>query len=152
MDILIDSVQKLMLRDLTKLRQEIKAYSSDDKLWTIAGDIKNPAGNLCLHLCGNLQHYIGSVLGKSSYIRNRDAEFASRGLPKETLIAEIDSTIMQVEKALNHLDSASLEQPYPEEVFNRPMTTGYFLIHLAGHLNYHLGQVNYHRRLTQIDH
>lgn len=147
MDILIDSVQKLMLRDLAKLRQEISAYPSDDKLWIITGDIKNPAGNLCLHLCGNLQHYIGGVLGKSGYVRNRDAEFSIRGLPKATLMAEIDTTVAQVEQALNKLDAASLNQLYPEDVFNRPMTTGYFLIHLAGHLNYHLGQVNYHRRL-----
>ena len=145
--LLIDSVRTLMLRDLNKLRQEIEAYSSDEKLWLTQGEIKNSAGNLCLHLCGNLQHYIGRQLGQSSYVRNRDAEFSTQGLSKEKLLQEIDATLRIVPKTLDKLDPSILEQQYPENVFNRPMTTGYFLIHLAGHLNYHLGQINYHRRL-----
>jgi uncharacterized damage-inducible protein DinB len=145
--ILLSSVQELMLRDLNKLRLEISAYPSDDKLWLLAGDIKNPAGNLCLHLCGNLQHYIGAVLGKSDYVRNRDAEFNTRGLSKDVLIEEINATLVIVSKTLSTLNLGTLVQEYSENVFNKPMTTGYFLIHLAGHLNYHLGQVNYHRRL-----
>jgi hypothetical protein len=149
MNLLISTVQELMLRDLGKLRKEIEAYPSNELLWVIRGDTKNPGGNLCLHLCGNLQHYIGAVLGKSGYVRNRDAEFSKRDLTKDTLLKEIDVTINIVPKTLEKLDSSMIEQPYPENVFDRPMTTGYFLIHLAGHLNYHLGQVNYHRRLSE---
>jgi uncharacterized damage-inducible protein DinB len=147
MSLLITTVRELMLRDLVKLRKEIEAYPTNESLWTIQGEIKNPAGNLCLHLCGNLQHYMGAVLGKSGYVRNRDAEFNTRGLPKETLLKEIDTTLAMLPKTLENLEPSLLDQEYPENVFNRPMTTGHFLIHLAGHLNYHLGQVNYHRRL-----
>jgi uncharacterized damage-inducible protein DinB len=147
MSLLINTVRELMLRDLVKLRKEIEAYPTNESLWTIQGEIKNPAGNLCLHLCGNLQHYMGAVLGKSGYVRNRDAEFSTRGLTKETLLKEIDTTLSIVPKTFENLEPSHLDQEYPENVFNRPMTTGHFLIHLAGHLNYHLGQVNYHRRL-----
>jgi uncharacterized damage-inducible protein DinB len=145
--LLLTSTSELLLRDLAKLKQEINAYQSEDVLWKTDGDIKNPAGNLCLHLCGNLQHFIGTVLGKTGYVRNREAEFSSRGMAKESLIKEIDATIKSVEQTLPKFDPLSLENNYPIEVFGKPMTTGYFLIHLAGHLNYHLGQVNYHRRL-----
>jgi uncharacterized damage-inducible protein DinB len=147
-NILIDSVKELILRDLAKLKLEISLYKTEDAIWKLDGEIKNTAGNLSLHLCGNLQHYIGEVLGKSGYVRNRDAEFSTKGLSQATLIKEIETTLAVVEKTLANLSHTVLDQPYPEDVFNRPMTTGYFLIHLAGHLNYHLGQVNYHRRLV----
>jgi uncharacterized damage-inducible protein DinB len=148
--LLIGSVKELLLRDLTKLKQEISSYKTEETIWKLNGEIKNPAGNLCLHLCGNLQHYIGAVLGQSGYVRNRDAEFNTRALPKETLIKEIDNTFSIVLKTLTNLSPAGLDQQYPEDVFGKPMTTGHFLIHLAGHLNYHLGQINYHRRLLDI--
>lgn len=147
-NILIDTVRELVLRDLTKLKQEINSYTSEESIWKLEGEIKNTAGNLCLHLCGNLQHYIGAVLGKSGYLRNRDAEFSSRGLSQASLAKEIEITLKIVDRTLSTLDHDILNQPYPENVLNKPMTTGYFLIHLAGHLNYHLGQINYHRRLV----
>lgn len=147
-NLLIDSVRDLIVRDLKKLREEIDAYATDQALWVTGGHTKNSAGNLCLHLCGNLQHYIGTRLGNTGYIRHRDAEFSTKDLPRHDLLNLLDDTIRVVEKTLSSLDSSLLEKNYPEEVFQKPMRTGWFLIHLAGHLNYHLGQVNYHRRFT----
>ena len=49
---------------------------------------------------------------------------------------------------LANLSDEDFAKTYPIEVFGQPMTTGYFLTHLATHLNYHLGQINYHRRLV----
>lgn len=148
--LLLNSVTELLTRDLTKLQHEIAAYSTTEKLWQMQGEIKNPGGSLCLHICGNLQHYIGAVLGKSGYVRHRDNEFGNREISKEKLLREIETTAAIVSKTLTALNPAALEAEYPEDVFNRPMTTGYFLIHLAGHLNYHLGQINYHRRLLCV--
>lgn len=150
MSLLIKTVQKLLDRDLAVLEKEISSYPSDADLWNVAGDIKNPAGNLCLHLCGNLQYYIGAVLGNSGYVRNRDAEFSTKGLSKEELLNEIATTRKAVALALENLNPTVLETTYPVEVFKDPMTTGYFLIHLSAHLGYHLGQINYHRRLLQM--
>jgi len=143
----ITSIDKLLERDLNKLELEINLYPSDEMLWLIDKDIKNSAGNLCLHLCGNLQHFIGAVLGNSGYVRNREHEFAAKGISRKELIAEITSTKSAVQAALQKLDSSLLEKEYPLQVFNYPMTTMFFLIHLTAHLEYHLGQINYHRRL-----
>ena len=146
---IIASASELLLRDLTKLKQEIGSYKREESIWLISGDIKNSAGNLCLHLCGNLKHFIGTVLGKTNYVRSRDVEFSTRGVSKESLLKEIDTTMQSVQKTLTTLPPSALEQIYPTEVFGKPMTTGFFLIHLIAHLNYHLGQINYHRRLLE---
>ena len=146
-DILTSSVKELIHRDLTKLKQEISEYKTEEAIWELRGEIKNTAGNLCLHLCGNLQHYIGAVLGKSGYKRNRDAEFSAKNITQANLLKEIENTIQVVQTTLSEISPAIAEQEYPEKVFDKPVRTGYFLIHLCSHLNYHLGQVNYHRRL-----
>ena len=143
----LNHLHELFLRDLDLLAQEITSYPTEASLWIVKGDIKNSGGNLCLHLCGNLQHFIGAVLGKDGYIRNRDAEFADKDLPKEVLLGQIVATKSAITKTLETLSTSQLESPYPIEVFGKPMTTEYFLIHLLAHLTYHRGQINYHRRL-----
>jgi uncharacterized damage-inducible protein DinB len=146
----ISSIEKLLNRDLQKLKDEINLYPTDDLLWRIEGEIKNSAGNLCLHLCGNLQHFIGAVLGNSGYVRNRDNEFAAKGLSKQELLTEIENTIKAVNNALKTINPDILSTEYPHQVLGYPMTTSYFLIHLTAHLEYHLGQINYHRRLCNL--
>jgi uncharacterized damage-inducible protein DinB len=146
-----ETLVKLFTRDLVRLEKEIKEYTSQESLWLISKGVNNSSGNLCLHLCGNLQHYIGNVLGNSGYKRNREAEFSTKGLTKEDLLLEIEKTKESVISTLNKLSEEVVDTVYPEEVFNEPMKTGYFLIHLQGHLNYHLGQINYNRRLSPFN-
>ena len=134
-------------RDLAKLKEEIQAYSNEDDLWKVADGIPNSGGNLCLHICGNLKHFFGAVLGNSGYVRDRDAEFANKDVPRDQMLADIDVARHSVLSTLAELTEEDLDKPYPIDVFGHPMTTGYFLTHLATHLNYHLGQINYHRRL-----
>ncbi len=138
---------ELYERDLDKLKEEIAPYQDEADLWKTSGEITNSAGNLCLHLTGNLKHFFGAVLGNSGYVRDRDAEFANRGVSKTEMLADIDATRNVVLSTLAEMTEEDFDKPYPIEVFGRPMTTGYFLTHLATHLNYHLGQINYHRRL-----
>jgi uncharacterized damage-inducible protein DinB len=139
---------KLFDRELTTLEKEITLYPSEETIWKLGGEIKNTAGNLCLHLCGNLQHFIGTILASSGYVRNRDYEFAARGITRTQLIREIQTTREVVKSALFNLDEPALQKEYPLQTLGYPMTTAYFLIHLYGHLTYHLGQINYHRRLV----
>ncbi len=142
------SISELILRDLDRLSSEIEAYAQEENLWIVEGEITNSAGNLALHLCGNLQHFIGAVLGKSGYERNRDFEFAGKHVPRAELLEEIQKTKTAVSDTLLRVTESVLNYPYPLRVFNnKEMSTLFFLIHLQGHLNYHLGQVNYHRRL-----
>lgn len=137
----------LFERDLKKLEAEITQYMDGNSLWTVSGNISNPPGNLCLHLCGNLQYYIGAVLGNTGYVRNRPNEFAARDIEKANLLKEITKTREAVLQTLERLSNEDLEKTYPEEVLGYPMTTLFFLTHLFGHLGYHLGQINYHRRI-----
>jgi uncharacterized damage-inducible protein DinB len=144
---MIEILQDLFQRDLEKLKSEITSYKDEKKMWEVTGDLSNSAGNLCLHICGNLQHFIGSVLGISGYKRDRDSEFSRKNIPVDEIIRKIDHTIFTVKKTLNELDVNKLDEIYPINVFGYEMTTGFFLTHLTTHLSYHLGQINYHRRL-----
>lgn len=143
----IDSIQSILIRDLDALEKEIRSYENEADFWKLGGDIKNTAGNLTLHICGNLQHFVGAVIGQDGYVRAREQEFGKKEVPAADLLAEIERTKSAVISALDQLSDQDLESTYPIEVFGKPMTFSYFLIHLTGHLMYHLGQINYHRRL-----
>lgn len=143
-----ESLQTIFLRDLDKLKQEIELYPDEASIWVIRHEIKNSAGTLVLHLCGNLQHYIGVGLGRSDYKRNRDNEFAARNVSRGDLVKEIEKTKAAVTTALKKVSPDILETEYPLPVYDYPMTIQYFMMHLLAHFGYHLGQVNYHRRLT----
>ena len=134
-------------RDLSKLRDELGLYTNEADLWKTDGEIANSAGNLALHLIGNLRHFFGAVLGDTGYVRDRDKEFSDGGVSREELLAGIDQAAADVKSTLDKLTDEDLARTYPIEVFGHQMTTEFFLIHLATHLNYHLGQINYHRRL-----
>ena len=103
---------------------------------------------MALHLCGNLQHFFGAVLGNTGYVRQREAEFNTRNLEADDLIKRIEQSEQDVAHVFDSLKADELEKPYPINVFGEEMTVEYFIIHLYGHLSYHLGQVNYHRRIT----
>ena len=144
----------LFNRDLKRLYKEIEAYSDDTILWQKAEGISNPAGNLCLHLVGNLNEYVGRQLGEIPYVRNRSLEFSATDVPQKDLLQMVQNTQEVVENTLNKLENEQFQAKYPENVLGYDMTVHYFLVHLNGHLNYHLGQINYHRRLlmgTQSD-
>lgn len=143
----IQDLKHIFHRDLGRLHHEIAAYQQEAQLWIVDKHINNCAGNLCLHLIGNLNTYIAADLGGSGYIRQRDAEFNQKDVPQAVLLAQINATQIAVSEALDQLNPAMLEQPFPKVVFKTPMTTAFFLIHLTTHLTYHLGQINYHRRL-----
>jgi uncharacterized damage-inducible protein DinB len=134
-------------RDLNKLKGELKAYRREENIWKTSGEITNSAGTLALHLIGNLNHYIGSEMGNTGYVRDRDAEFSKRNVSRNELLIEIDETRQVVANSLLKFPEDWFDRKYPLEEFGYPMTYEYFMVHLVSHINYHLGQVNYHRRL-----
>ena len=144
-------ISKLFERDLNRMIKEIDQYDSEEDLWILEGEIKNTAGNLALHICGNLQHFIGAIMGHSGYIRDRDAEFSDKNIPVSVIKERIHTTIDVVRETLESLGPDELQAAYPHEVFGHSMTTHYFITHLYGHLNYHLGQINYHRRILSVN-
>jgi uncharacterized damage-inducible protein DinB len=146
----LETLRTLFNRDLAKLKLEIEAYQNEAKIWAIDEQILNSAGNLCLHLIGNLNTYIGATLGNSGYIRHRELEFSLKNIPRTELITKIEETISIVDSTLSTLSEEELEQEFPVVVFDGKNATGFILTHLTTHLAYHLGQINYHRRLLDV--
>lgn len=146
-DSLIGALKALYTRDLNKLKNELSAYKTESNIWILDKEIPNSAGNLALHLVGNLRAFIGAEIGKTGYIRKREEEFSLKGVPREDILAEIDLTITEINQALDQLTTEDLKGEYPLKIFKEKMSTEYFLVHLVSHLGYHLGQLNYHRRL-----
>ncbi|NRB84280.1 MAG: DinB family protein [Winogradskyella sp.] len=142
-----DTLIKLFKRDLNKLIDELDLYKDESNLWKQEGLVSNSAGNLCLHLIGNLNHFIGATLGNTGYVRQRDLEFSNKNVPVSEMKKQVAETITMVEKTLSMLAEVDLQAEYRRNPFEDDMTTEYFLTHLALHLAYHLGQINYHRRL-----
>lgn len=144
---LTNTLIELFKRDLNKLIEEINDYKDESNLWKLDGAVTNSTGNLCLHLIGNLNHFIGAILGDTGYIRQRELEFSLKDIPRKELIRHIEETINALESTLKSLSVEDLQKEYSLHVFKKAMTTEYFLVHLSTHLAYHLGQINYHRRL-----
>ncbi|MBS1492854.1 MAG: DUF1572 family protein [Bacteroidetes bacterium] len=134
-------------RDLNKLKDELVAFKNEEDLWKIKGDVKNSTGNLFLHLNGNLNHFIGATLGNSGYIRERDKEFSSSNIPREKILSDLEKTTAIVMSTLRSLPEDIFEKNYPLEKHERIVKHDHMLLHLLTHLNYHLGQINYLRRL-----
>src|SRR5437868_9810550 len=144
---MLETLKTLLNRDLNKLREEIELYQNEKAIWFVEKGIANSAGNLCLHLVGNLNTYIGAVIGKTNYIRHRELEFSLKAISKTELVNKIEETIFMINESLSRITDDDLKAEYPILVFNEKTSTEFLLVHLATHLAYHLGQINYHRRL-----
>lgn len=136
-------------RDLRKFIEEINLFNDEANLWKTAGGVKNTSGNLALHIIGGTNYLIGAVLGKTGYIRNRDLEFIQKDVPRHELISKLEALIDIVVKTITSTTPEDLEADYPI-FFDKPKTSvSYVLVQLLAHLNYHLGQVNYLRRILE---
>ena len=148
---MISDLSRLLNRELASLCDELRAYPDEHQIWALPPGIPNSAGTLALHLIGNLRGFIGANYAATGYVRDRPAEFARRDVPRADLIHEIEVAAGEVTRALASFDEALLEAPFPQEVGGLRIPTGRFLQHLASHLGYHLGQVDYHRRIVTGD-
>jgi hypothetical protein len=138
-------------RDIRKLIDEVNAFRKEENLWRTAGFVKNSSGNLALHIVGGLNHLIGATLARTNYVRNRDQEFIRKDVARKDLVAELEELIPMISQTLNAFTNQEMEAGYPK-FFDKPgTTTGYVLVQLLAHLNYHLGQVNYLRRILEPD-
>jgi uncharacterized damage-inducible protein DinB len=140
------SISELFKRDLPRVKKEVEAYSSEELLWKVIDGTKNSGGTLALHLAGNLQHFFGAVLNDSGYVRNREFEFSGQ-VSRQELLKELDAALESVLNTLDSMSDEELQAVYPKPPFETDMSCVEFLTFLYGHLNYHLGQLNYHRRI-----
>ena len=144
-----NGIAEILDRDLKKLSDELIGYADEAMIWKVAEGISNSTGNLTLHVCVNLRHFIGATLGGDGYVRNREAEFSNKNVSRHKLLAEIETTRHVVAKTLNAMKDDAMRNDYPLNVLGEVRSNEFFLTHLVAHLNYHLGQVNYHRRLVK---
>jgi hypothetical protein len=136
-------------RDIRKLIEEVNLFKIEENLWKTEGSVKNSCGNLVLHIIGGLNYLVGATLANSGYIRDRDQEFIRKGVARQVLVAQLEELIPMINKTLSDLTDADMEAEYPI-FFDKPKTSiSYVLLQLSLHLNYHLGQVNYLRRILE---
>ncbi|MBK8520236.1 MAG: DUF1572 family protein [Chitinophagaceae bacterium] len=138
---------ELFERDLQRLKTEIELYKDEDNLWVLKKGISNTAGNLCLHVIGNLNHFIGATLGKTGYVRYRDDEFNLKNIPRQDLLTNINNCSLILKNIFLKLSDADMDKDFPLEKHGAIVSNLHMLMHLYAHLSYHLGQINYHRRL-----
>ena len=136
----------LITRELRAVKRELDLYPDDAAVWRPIPGVPNTGGTLALHVAGNLQHFVGAILGGTGYVRDRDSEFSRRDVPRAELHAELDAAIAAVEGTLTRLSADALAGPYPEPIAKRTVPATAFAVHLLAHLAYHLGQIDVHRR------
>ncbi|HEY8660663.1 MAG TPA: DUF1572 family protein [Hanamia sp.] len=134
-------------RDMKKLSEEINLYKNENDLLKIKEGISNSAGNITLHLIGNLNHFIGKTLANTNYIRERDKEFYLKNVSRKKLTDEINNISTIIKNTLPELSNEDLKKDFPIKINDKVFSTENLLVYLLAHLNYHLGQVNYHRRM-----
>ena len=144
-----EALLEIFERDLGKLKEEISLYTNENNLWKTEKQISNSGGNLALHFIGNLNHFIGATLGNTGYVRERDNEFSDKNIPVQKILDNIDATIIVVKNTLSNLTAEDFEKVFPLEKHGQIVKTDFMLMHLLAHLEYHLGQINYHRRLIE---
>jgi uncharacterized protein DUF1572 len=136
-------------RDISKLIAEVNLFRDEKNLWRTQGSVKNSSGNLVLHIIGGLNYLIGTILAHNGYVRNRDLEFIKKDVDRKELVAQLEELILMINKTINALTPEDIEVEYPI-FFDKPQTSvSYVLLQLLLHLNYHLGQVNYLRRILE---
>ena len=140
------NVARVLVRELDAVRRELTLFPDDATVWRVLPGVTNSAGTLALHLAGNLKHFVGAVLGGTGYVRDRDAEFSRRDVARAELDRELAEACMVVRAVLEVLPDAALAREYPAKVQNVTVTTELWLLHLATHLAFHLGQIGYLRR------
>jgi uncharacterized damage-inducible protein DinB len=146
-----ETILEMLERDVRKVIDELLLYKNEESIWKITEGINNSAGNLSLHLAGNLNHFIGAVLGNTGYIRSRDNEFTLKGVKREEIVASLEETINTIHQTLEKMNDNDLMKTFPTDKHGKEVTTGHMLLHLLTHLNYHLGQINYHRRIIAFN-
>jgi hypothetical protein len=146
MKALNDDLMRLMVRELEGFKREIGLFPDDESTWRTVPGITNSAANLAMHVAGGLQHFVGALLGKTGYVRNRALEFSRRSGSRAEVIAELDQAIRTVRDVMPRLSEADLSGDFSPPVIDAAVGVRTFLIHLCAHAAMHLGQAGYLRR------
>ena len=114
------------------------------QLWEKPFPFGNSVGHLVVHLTGSLNHYIGTGVAGSGYVRDRALEFsdASAGQTADEILTRFNSTVEMVIRTLNATDSEAMSEPFTTGGPPVHSRFGLFLV-CAGHMSNHIGQMVY---------
>jgi uncharacterized damage-inducible protein DinB len=139
--LIADCRRRLFDESLPRLKKCL-ALLSDEEIWTRPNAETVSAGNLVIHLCGNVRQWIVSRLGGAPDIRQRDAEFSEPGpMPRGKLQERLDTVMDEARQVLARLDPSSLAEPQTVQGFQETGVS--ILIHVVEHFSYHVGQISY---------
>ena len=128
---------------------ELLESISDEQLWSTKGNLPNSIGTLALHLTGNLNHYFGTALLKTSYERHRDNEFSERGVSKAQVIADLKAAVEVAKKSVSAVTDDKIGQPYTSPDGQTYESLGFYVVHMAAHFAMHYGQADYARHFLK---
>lgn len=135
---------------LQQLKNELALFKDEKLLWNTLPGVSNSSGNLTLHLIGNLNHFIGANMNNSGFIRNRENEFSQKNASRKALVDEIDKLTLLIPETLLKKNESWKNEKFPLEFMNETRSNEYILVQMLTHLNYHLGQINYLRRILEV--
>jgi uncharacterized damage-inducible protein DinB len=140
-------ISRVLVRELESLQREIALFPDDESVWKALPGVTNSAGNLALHVAGNLRHFVGATLGQTGYLRDRPAEFSRRSGTRAEVMAELQNAIVDVQATLSHISVERWHAEYPIAVRDVHAPTALYMLHFCSHAAFHLGQVDYLRRI-----
>ena len=145
---LIAETKRRLFKDSVPRIRKCLAHLSLEEIWRRPNAEVVSVGNLVLHLCGNVRQNIVAGLGGAPDTRTRDREFAEAGpIPAAELLARLDETMADVDRALDRLDPESLLEIRRVQGFQENAVS--ILVHVIEHFSYHVGQITYYVKTTK---
>lgn len=145
---LLEELKAFLLRDIASVERELDLYPDEESIWKNLPGLPNSGGNLILHLAGGTQYFFGSALASTGYLRNREAEFSKKDIPRSDLTKELHDARQAVLAGFATMTEEKLEQPFPARITDTDLSARLTILQLVTHLAYHLGQLDYHRRMV----
>jgi uncharacterized damage-inducible protein DinB len=143
-DIKAVALEALRVRVTKVLPAQIKScldQLDDAQLWWRPNEKSNSVGNLTLHVCGAVQHFLNRGVGGQEYKRDRPAEFSTTSLAKAELLAILDESISKAEQTFASLEASRLSDPSTEPTYYSTLFEDLFGV--AIHVAVHTGQIVY---------
>lgn len=142
----IDCCRTKLLKEYLPKIESCLDQLSDSDVWWRAHETNNSAGNLVLHLGGNIRQWVYHHLGGKDFRREREKEFSQRAVIRKTeLLAYLRSAVQDVDAVLADFPVENLHKTY--EIQKYSVTGLEAILHITEHFSYHVGQIVYITKL-----
>jgi uncharacterized damage-inducible protein DinB len=125
---------------------------TEEQLWWRPNEASNSAGNLLLHLSGNVRQWILAGVAGQKDVRDRASEFTARsGRSKAELLELLTATLDEVDAALDAIEKEAAASDAPLQRICHPQRYTQSVLdavyHVVEHFSYHTGQIVYIAKL-----